>query len=78
VFSNGRGIPPRKRTAYRAHEVCFLELLYFSILERFLNMLQKQVLVIVNLLFFTQFKLKLKRTNATRFKISLFKAKAQK
>jgi len=77
VFSNGRGIPPRKRTAYRAHEVYFLEL-YFSILERFLNLLQKQVLVIVNLLFFTQFKLKSKRTNATRFKIRLFKANAQK
>jgi len=77
VFSNGRGIPPRKRTAYRAHEVCFLEL-YFSILERFLNLLEKQVLVSVNLLFFTQFKLKLKRTNATRFKISRFKADAQK
>lgn len=40
MFSNGRGIPPRKRTAYRAHEVCFLEL-YFSILERFLNILHK-------------------------------------
>ena len=36
MFSNGRGIPPRKRTAYRAHEVCFLEL-HFSILERFLK-----------------------------------------
>ena len=55
----------------------FLEL-YFSILELFLYLLQKQVLVNVNLLFFTQFKLKLKRTNATRFKISLFKANAQK
>ena len=40
MFSNGRWIPPRKRTAYRAHEVCFLEL-YFSILERFLNILHK-------------------------------------
>jgi len=56
----------------------FLEQLHFSILERFLHLLQKQVLVIVNLLFFTQFKLKSKKTNATRFKISLFKADAQK
>ena len=56
----------------------FLEQLHFSILERFLNLLKKQVLVSVNLLFFTQFKLKLKRINATRFKLSRFKADAQK